>query len=624
MCGIVGFLGSGNQDIITHMAESTHYRGPDFTGAFYDDSHQIGLGHNRLSIIDLSAPSNQPFFSSDKRYAIVFNGEIYNYQALKKDLITGGYTHFHTQGDTEVLLAAYIVYGKKCLELLNGMFSFAIYDFQERKLFAARDRFGEKPFYYFNKNGLFAFSSEPKAILKHPKVEKKLNLDALNHYLTLDYIPSPLSIYEDIQRLPAAHYLEIDSKCELSIAPYYQCTFNEVRIDKEEAKTKLEDLLDQSTKLKLNSDVPLGVFLSGGLDSSTVAYFAQKNHPGQINTFAIGFDEKSYDERAYGQLVADHLGTKHHVMTLTAKDSLDLIPNVFSTLDEPFADPSILPTYLLSKFTRSKVTVALGGDGSDELFSGYPTFISEKLLKQFPFQIAISSSLNTLLKILPNSDKNISLDFKIKQFLKGLGVQEAYRHPNWLGSFNKSEKNRLIRREVLSKNSLFQQLSVIDKLWEETSTNKITKQYINTYLQDDILFKVDRASMFNSLEVRAPFLDHQLVDFVNSLPSNLKLKGFSNVKYLLKETMRGKLPTDIIDRPKKGFGIPLSLWLRNELKPLCGDLLSESNLKSQGIFDAAYVQNLKDDHFAGKKNNRKELWNLLVFQMWYQGPFGLH
>ena len=616
MCGIAGFWGKGDESVMRVMTEALHHRGPDFTGTFFDPKMALGLGHARLSILDLSAGAHQPFFSEDKRFVIIFNGEIYNFKSIRQDLVDRGCGPFQTQGDTEVLLKAYQADGLACLSKLNGMFAFAIFDYEKNELLLARDRMGKKPLYIAQASGTLLFASELKAILQHPEFKSELNLNALNHYLTLDYVPTPISIFEGVEKLEGGHYLQMDFKGNIKRGSFWEPNFIPLEISFDEAKEELDRLLAEATALRLVADVPVGIFLSGGLDSSAVAYYAQKQATKPIQTFSIGFNEKSYDERAYAQQVATQLGTEHHERILTAQESIDLIPTVFSSLDEPFADPSILPTYLLSQFTRSKVTVALGGDGSDELLAGYPTFISEKLapfLSWMPAQMV--QGLQKMVNFLPASDQNISLDFKLRQFLKGFESSKRFRHSQWLGSFSISEKKNLWNKDLAFKIPHQNTLRVVDEYAKRGSEQELIYMYLKTYLQDDILVKVDRASMMNSLEVRAPFMDVQVVNFLNRLPYEYKLKGFKG-KHLLKETMRGKLPEDIIDRPKKGFGIPVSLWLKNELKDLCHDLLSKEAIESQGLFNYNYVEKLKQNHFKGRQNNRKELWNLMVFQLW--------
>ena len=577
MCGIAGFVGKGSEGELRRMIDAIRYRGPDHQGAIVTDN--VGLAQARLSIIDLSVNAQQPFFSADKSVAMVFNGEIYNYLELKEELVRLNKYTFRTTSDTEVLLYMYQEYGEKLFDKINGMFAFAIYNFQKKELLLARDRMGKKHLYYSVVNDTLLFASELKAILQHPLATKDLNYDAINEYLTFDYIPTPNSIFKNIHKLEASQYLIFKEGRIITKQAYWHVNFTEKNISLTDATTRLDTLLNNAVSARLMSDVPLRVFLSGGLDSSAVAYYAQKNATSKINTFSIGFSEKSYDESSYAKLVAKKLGTQHHEEVLSASTSLSLIPDITKNLDEPFADPSIIPTYFLSKFTRKHVTVALGGDGSDELMAGYPTFISDKFLKTFEaLPKSLIMSFSHLGNLLPRSDKNISLDFKLTQFFKGFEESKQYTHTLWLGSFTPSLKNKLFTTTAQSHITNGNGLSGIDRYLNDVPNasefNRLLYSYYRTYLLEDILVKVDRASMYNSLEVRAPFLDVNVVEFLNTLPKSYKIKGFTG-KLLLKELMRNKLPNEIIDRPKKGFGIPVSLWLRNELKETMEYYLSE-------------------------------------------------
>lgn len=621
MCGIAGFVGKGTESDLLRMTASLRHRGPDFQGGQLVEN--VGLGHARLSILDLSESANQPFFNPSKNLGMVFNGEIYNYLANKDYLHKLNKYTFSTTSDTEVLMYLYQELGLGMFEHLNGMFAFGIYDFQKKEMLIARDRMGKKPLYYGVFGQTLVYASEPKAILQHPLVSKELDLDALNAYLTFDYVPTPHSIFKNIYKLEPGHYLIFKDGAIQEKKPFWNITFKPQALSFEDAKAQFDTLLNDATASRLISDVPLGVFLSGGLDSSTVAYYAQKNSNVPIQTYSIGFEEKSYDETDYAQKVAQKLGTNHHLQILTAQDSINLLPEILPKLDEPFADPSVIPTYLLSKFTRKEVTVALGGDGSDELLAGYPTFISEAVR---PYYAATPSFIKTIVsqlaRALPVSDANISFDFKVKQFLKGFEEEAKYTHTLWMGSFTPNDKKSLFAPKILAQIRNGHGLQAVDAAIAEVATasnfNQLLNTYYRTYLIDDILVKVDRASMYSSLEVRAPFLDYRVVDFLNSLPKSYKQNGLKPGKHILRELMRDKIPNDIIDRPKKGFGIPLSSWLRHDLKPLCNELLSESALNQHGLFDNKYVQQLKNEHFDVKQNNRKLLWNLMVFQSWYQ------
>lgn len=620
MCGIAGFAGKGDAGCLKRMIDSIRYRGPDSEGISLIEN--VGLAFARLRIIDLSDEANQPFFTPDKNYAIVFNGEIYNYLFLKEELLKTGKYSFTTSSDTEVLLYMYIEYGIKLFSRINGMFAFAIYDYRNKELLLARDRMGKKPLYYSIISGTIVFASEIKALLQHPLVKREININALNEYLTFDYVPTPDTLFQNIHKLEPSRYLIFKEGSIFKNESYWKMDFQKTSMTFVDAKEKFDALLNEAVKCRLMSDVPLGIFLSGGIDSSAVAYYAQKNSSRKIQTFSIGFDEKSYDESNYASMVSNHLGTEHRNEILTSRQCLELIPDVIGKLDEPFADPSIIPTFLLSRFTREKVTVALGGDGSDELLAGYPTFISEKFASLFhSFPHSFIKLLNAISDILPSSDKNISFDFKIKQFLKGFGELRQYGHTLWLGTFTPGLKEQLFTAGAKSMITNGKGMECINRCLAEVPEandfDKLLYSYYRTYLLDDILVKVDRASMYNSLEVRAPFLDVKVVEFLNTLPKSYKIQGF-NTKRLLKELMKDKLPYSIINRPKKGFGIPLSAWLRSDLRPLCDKLLEEKLLTKQGLFNVSFIHALKKNHYSGKANNRKLLWNLMIFQQWHE------
>ena len=616
MCGIAGFIGNGTESVLNNMIQAIRHRGPDKQDIYLKDG--IGLAHARLSILDTSDAGTQPFWSADKKHVIIYNGELYNYIQLKKKHLSNTGFHFKSSSDTEVLLYLLSLKGENILNELNGMFSFAYYNFETEELLIARDRMGQKPLYYSLNGRDFVFASELKSLKHHPSVEWSINHTALRQYLTFDYVPNPNSIIAGVNKLESGHYLKF-SRNGLQKARYYDIKFNTRNdIGFEEAVKTFDNLMQSAVTDRLISDVPLGIFLSGGLDSSAVAYYAQKASMSPIKTFSIGFENKSYDESDYASKVAKHLGTEHHSRIFSVKDLESFIPEVSAKLDEPFADPSIYPTFMLSQFARENVTVSLGGDGSDELLAGYPTFISDRFKSLL---IHSPQVLNKLIRasagLMPVSDKNISLDFKVNQLLKALGAKKEHVHSLWLGSFSLESKNRLLSKQLRNEET---GLEIVEKHLANTSTlgdfERTIYTYCKTYLDDDILVKVDRASMLNSLEVRSPFLDYRLVNYVNDLPKKYKLKGNSG-KHLLKKCMEGKLPDEIIYRPKKGFGIPVSSWIKDDLKELVQDHLSPSSLNRHGFFDVDYVQKLLNDHNMGKVNNRKEIWNLLIFQMWY-------
>ncbi len=618
MCGIAGFWGMGDPTLAQRMASILYHRGPDHQGTWHHND--LHLAFARLSILDLDPRSHQPFRSPDDRYAIVFNGEIYNFLEIKAELQKQGYT-FRTTSDTEVLLYALIAWGKAALPRLRGMFAFAFYDAQENELLLARDRMGKKPLYYISLPGFFAFASEPKALWLHPEVPKTLSLSALAAYLILDYIPTPYALTEGLRKLEGAHYLVVRDKVVVEgPAPYWRPPFDQpLSVSFAEALEQLDSLLSEATRLRLVADVPVGVFLSGGIDSSTVAYYAQKHSSTPIKTFSIAFTEKSYDESSYARKVAALLGTEHHEEVLTPQRTLELLDEVFARLDEPFADASIIPTYFLSQITRRKVIVALGGDGGDELLAGYPTFIADRyqfLLSWAPRGF-VRLLMRTAEKLLPPSDANIAFDFKVRQFLKGFTGPAVERHTRWLASFLPTDLSNLLQKDLWNAVApLFQNepLFFLAPFLETLPPHapiflQVLLIYYKTYLQEDILFKVDRASMYNSLEVRAPFLDREVVDFLTGLPRAYKQRG-QETKYLLKKLMRGRLPDEVLFRPKKGFGIPLPQWIRQDLREEMEALL----FSADPLFDPTYVRALWENHLNRRQNNRKLLWNLYTLK----------
>jgi len=618
MCGIAGYVGKGNREDLENMISAIKHRGPDNDGVFLVGN--VGLAHARLSIIDLSEWGRQPMFNNDKTIGIVFNGEIYNFEELRNELVRIGYK-FKSNTDTEMIIYLYEKFGESCFEKLNGMFAIGLYDFRLGKLILARDKMGKKPLYWGIFGDTLIFGSELKAIMRHRVFKKELNLEAVNKYLTYEYVPTPHSIFKNVYKMEPASYLVYQNK-EIKKTKFWEIEFNDSDISLDEAIVRLDEKINESVRLRMVSDVPLGVFLSGGLDSSTIAYYAQKNSSRKIKTFSVNFEEKSFDESKYAQKVSDILGTEHYDQLLTTKNLIETLSTI-DLIDEPIGDASIIPTYLLSKHARNYVTVALGGDGGDELFAGYPTFQADVLAgiyEKIPTLIK-KIFLEKIIHKIPETDNNFSLGFRLKTFVKGLGGDKKYRHHRWLGSFYKEEKEKLFKREIWNEIGTKKYFEEIDyylkNIKAEDCRNKMLGLYMRTYLMDGVLVKADRASMKNSMEVRSPFLDSNLVEFVNSLPFPFKLKGFTT-KYILKKLMKDKLPKNIVYRKKKGFGIPLSSWLRNELKKFCDGMLSEGKIKKQGLFDYDYIAKLKDEHFNENKDNRKKLWTLMAFMIWYE------
>jgi len=629
MCGIVGFLTTKAAaipefEILRKMRDVLIHRGPDEAGEYVRPLDEKGpfvfLGHRRLSIIDLTT-GHQPLSNEDGTVWVVFNGEIYNFKELKIRLENLGH-RFRTNSDTEVIVHAYEEYKEDCFRYLNGMFAIGIWDEKEDRLVLARDRLGKKPLYYSSINETFLFASELKAIMAYPAFPRKVDPSSFMKYLFFEFIPCPHTIFTNAQKLPAASYLIWDKK-KIEIRKYwspFDSQKDEKNLPETEAESRMMDLLKESVKRRLISDVPLGVFLSGGIDSSAITALAQKEVPGKIKTFSIGFEDPSFDESKYGWLASKYIGTEHHEQIMTPSDLLNIVPSLPDILDEPMADASILPTYLLSKFTREHVTVALGGDGGDELFAGYPTYLAHKFASRYERFLGIfHPMIRRAADLLPVSDNNISFDFKVKKFLSGIGYPDGIRNSVWLGCFAFLGNEKVVSSEIrqhFNRDHLVEEILSYGE--EYPCEDRLTKlQYLDMrlYLQEAILVKVDRASMASSLEVRAPFLDHELVEFVMSLPSALKLKGFTS-KYILKKAMKNWLPDEVINRPKKGFGIPIAKWVKGPLRELVEDLLSSNRIKREGFLNPEFVTALLQDHLENKKDNRKKLWTLLMWELW--------
>ncbi|CAN5197985.1 asparagine synthase (glutamine-hydrolyzing) [soil metagenome] len=624
MCGIAGWVNLKSNTslvdkaVLHSMCETITHRGPDSGGIWTDD--YVALGMRRLSIIDLHT-GDQPVFGEDKSVVVMMNGELYNYREVRADLEKRG-RKFVTQTDTEIVPHLYEVYGDDFVDRINGMFAIALWDSRRKRLVLARDRYGEKPLYYGVFDDTLIYGSEPKALLAHPAVSRELDLEAFRQYLSFDYVPAPRSIFKGISKLPAAHIMTVENG-EIKTRRYWNLTFNETGQVKsiENASTELSSLLSDAVRMRLVADVPLGVLLSGGVDSSAIAAFATQHATETVKTFSIGFSEDSFDETRYARLVGKHLGTDHYEEILSAAKAGDLISEIGTWLDEPLSDGSLIPTYLLARFVRKHVTVALGGDGGDELFAGYPMYFGHKVAAAYGAipQFLRSGLIEPVVRMLPVSTKNLSFDYRAKRFVRSAKYDTITRHHSWFGSFTADEQEQLLTTHVREQTTGDVYAGARDLLGICDASNEIERMQfldINFYMAEDILSKVDRASMAVSLETRAPFLDPRIGEFAASLPLKYKLRG-SNGKYILKRSVEGLLPSSVLTRSKKGFGIPIAEWLKGRLNPLMHDLLSSERLKDQGLFEPSYVETLIAEHEKGIASHHKQLWTLLVFQLWY-------
>ncbi len=628
MCGIYGYLsptGTIDPTILRRMGHPLKHRGPDDEGEVILDSSEVsvGLGHKRLSIIDLSPAGKQPMANEDETIWITFNGEIYNFREIRKELEGKGHK-FRSHSDTEVIVHLYEELGTKCLERLNGMFAFALWDAKQKSLFLARDRTGKKPLHYCVHRGHFLFASEIKALLQHPLVSREIDLKSLNKYLAYEYVPAPNSIFKAIKKLEPGYCLLFRGGAAVT-SQYWDIPMEDYPIsDRTEAQyiDELKELLERAVTARLEAaDVPVGLFVSGGLDSGVVAAMARRAKE-NLQCFSIGFEEASFDESRYAQQVARSLGIKHHLKVFRAQEMLHMVERLPEILDEPLADPSILPLYLLSQFAAEHMKVVLSGDGGDELFAGYQTYQAHKLVTFYDALPGfIKESVKALAFRLPVSHKYLSLDFKIKQFLKGVGVSSEVRFFLWRGAFSNAERHALLRPEVRLE---LQNENAYEEIYRYVRKSGLTKELerilylsMKLYLQDNNLVTVDRASMANGLEVRSPLLDRDVVDFVCRLPMEYKLNGLKT-KYILKKVAEELLPRNVVYRKKKGFGVPLAKWLTGELREFMLDYLSQERIERQGIFHYPCVSQLIDEQLTMKKDNRELLWTLLVFQTWYE------
>lgn len=640
MCGICGKVSLNDQDIIDEklinsMADVLAYRGPDDSGIYLSrpqngsgrNNHaHAGLGHRRLSIIDLSKSAHQPMSNEDKTIWIAYNGEIYNFQDLRKELEAKGHI-FRSQSDTEVIIHLYEDTGVDCVKQLRGMFAFAIWDENRQRLFLARDRIGKKPLNYIVKNGSLIFASEIKSILQDPRITREVDTEALDLYLTYGYIPAPQTIFSGIKKLPPAHFL-IWEKGEIKIEKYWELSYkNKIKMSEVECRDRVEELLTDSVKARLISDVPLGAFLSGGIDSSVVVAIMSRLSSRPVKTFSIGFQEESFNELKYARIVAKLFNTEHREYMVKA-DALEVLPKLAWYFNEPFADSSAIPAYYLSKITRQEVTVALNGDGGDESFAGYERYLANKLSNVYNLvPKLIRKKIGSLFKSMPESTKKKGLARNIKRFSAANEFSREKRYAYWMSIFDNELKSRLYSQRLKDETAGSDSWEyLIDAYSRSSATNFIDSTlFVDTitYLPGDLLVKADIASMANSLEARSPFLDHKLMEFAASIPASMKLRGMTT-KYILKKAFSNVLPKEILSRSKQGFGVPVGSWFRNELKDYArATLLSRQSIK-RGYFNEKVIENMLDEHVLGKIDHGHRIWSLINLELWHNTFIDTH
>jgi asparagine synthase (glutamine-hydrolysing) len=628
MCGIAGKVSFTNvpvaEQAVERMLEPIKHRGPDDGGVYVSPERNVGLGHRRLSIIDLSPLGHQPMRYQD-RYEIVFNGEIYNFQEKRALLEAAGH-RFVSHSDTEVILALYAQYGAACLAHLRGMFAFAIYDEGEQTLFCARDRTGKKPFKYYADDKAFLFASELKAILTQPEYSREPDYTAIHHYLTLQYTLAPRTGFKDIRKLEPGHALLVDLKTRrLTKTQYWKLDYShKLSLSEQEWGERIVATLDEATRLRMIADVPVGAFLSGGIDSSAVVALMSRHTSRPVNTFSIGFKEEKYNELPFARLVAERYGTEHTEF-IVEPQAIDVLPMLVRHYEEPYADSSALPTYYLSKLTRDHVTVALNGDGGDENFAGYGRYSAFKfsLLCEKPgiFHRAIGTPLA---RTASGLFRNTFFE-RLHRFSQSLSVDYRRRYLGYTSYFTNAQKAELYAKEFKARVWGEDTYDLIGSEFDLSGSTDRAEQALYadfvTYLPDDLLVKVDIASMAVALEARSPFLDHEFVELCAQIPFAQKLKGLNQKKHILKKSLESLLPKEVLYRPKMGFNVPIDQWFRSELREYSRERLLNGRLMQEKLFNRQYLERILDTHSKTAINLSPHIWALLTLELWFEEFF---
>jgi asparagine synthase (glutamine-hydrolysing) len=622
MCGIVGIVRNDRSDVdqalLARMCAAIRHRGPDDDGFYVNGA--VGLGMRRLAIIDLKS-GQQPIHNQDRTAWIVFNGEIYNYRELRDKLEKLGHT-FYTNSDTEAIVHAYDQYGADCPKHLRGMFAFAIWDSRTQELFLARDRVGKKPLLYTQVNGQLIFGSEFSALLLHPDIGRDIDAEALDHYLSFMCVPAPMTAYRAIRKLEPGHSLRW-RKGEIKIERYWQPDFSKkIDISEQEAGERAIEILRDAVKVRLMSEVPLGAFLSGGIDSSAVVALMSEESSAPVKTFSIGFEEQDFSELHHARRVAEHVGADHHEF-IVRPDALEVLPILVEHYGEPFADSSAIPTYYVARETRKHVTVALNGDGGDESFAGYERYAAMRLAERYHRIPAVLRDrvMRKAIELLPSSETRRSRVRDVKRFVQAASLPKIERYLRWVSVFDSQAKQDLYSADFRQQTQSVSAANMLDPWFARANGSGIVDAAlltdIMTYLPNDLLVKVDIATMANSLEARSPFLDHHVIEFAASLPEKFKLRGLTS-KYLLKRILKKLLPAENLDRRKMGFGVPIGHWFRGTLQPFLRETLLSEKALSRGLFKPEATKQLVELHTRGERDYAHQLWTLLMLELWFQ------